>query len=58
VNIWHFGTKSFNVAEAKHFINTIKPFSLSYPTVLDIGDSSQANLNKELLTEKHALMMA
>jgi hypothetical protein len=46
------------VAEAKHFINTIKPFSLSYPTVLDIGDSSQANLNKELLTEKHVLMMA
>ena len=36
-------------AEARHFINTIKPYTLSYPAVLDLEDPSQANLNKQLL---------
>ena len=38
-------------AEARHFINTIKPYTLSYPAVLDLEDPSQANLNKQLLTD-------
>ena len=38
-------------AEARHFINTIKPYTLSYPAVLDLEDPSQANLSKQLLTD-------
>ncbi|MFY9379810.1 MAG: glycoside hydrolase family 25 protein, partial [Acutalibacteraceae bacterium] len=38
-------------AEARHFVNTIKPYTLPYPAVLDLEDPSQANLGKTLLTD-------
>lgn len=38
-------------AEAKHFINIIKPYKLTYPAVLDLEDISQSNLGKPLLTD-------
>ena len=38
-------------AEARHFVNTIKPYTLTYPAVLDLEDPSQANLGKTLLTD-------
>ncbi len=38
-------------AEARHFINTIRPYKLTYPAVLDLEDHSQANLDKKLLTD-------
>ncbi len=38
-------------AEARHFVNTIKPYTLTYPAVLDLEDPSQANLSKTILTD-------
>lgn len=37
--------------EARHFINTIKPYKLTYPAALDLEDASQAGLSKKLLTD-------
>ena len=38
-------------AEAKNFINTIRPYSFSYPVALDIEDSSIMSLGKSTITD-------
>ena len=38
-------------AEAKHFIETISPYKITYPVVLDFEDNSQVNLDKKLKNE-------
>ncbi len=38
-------------AEAKHFIETISPYKITYPVVLDFEDNSQVKLDKELKNE-------
>lgn len=37
--------------EARHFIETIKPYRIDYPVMFDFEDNSQAKLGRELLTE-------
>lgn len=37
--------------EARHFIETIKPYKIDYPVMFDFEDNSQAKLGKEKLTE-------
>ncbi|MGN0670736.1 MAG: glycoside hydrolase family 25 protein [Oscillospiraceae bacterium] len=37
--------------EAKHFIETISPYKITYPVVLDFEDNSQVNLDKEVKNE-------
>lgn len=37
--------------EAKHFLNIIKPYKLTYPVVLDLEDNSLADLSKNAVTE-------
>ena len=37
--------------EAKFFIKTISPYTITYPVVLDVEEQSQANLGKEKLTQ-------
>ena len=37
--------------EAKNFINTIRPYSFSYPLALDIEDSSILQLGKSMITD-------
>lgn len=36
--------------EARHFIETIKPYRIDYPVMFDFEDNSQAKLGKEMLT--------
>ncbi|MDE7229641.1 MAG: glycoside hydrolase family 25 protein [Oscillospiraceae bacterium] len=36
--------------EARHFIETIKPYRIDYPVMFDFEDNSQAKLGKETLT--------
>lgn len=36
--------------EARHFINTIKPYKIDFPVMFDFEDNSQAKLGKEKLT--------
>ncbi len=38
-------------AEAKHFIETISPYKITYPVVLDFEDNSQLKLDNELKNE-------
>ena len=38
-------------AEARHFIETISPYKITYPVVLDFEDNSQVKLDKELKNE-------
>ncbi len=37
--------------EARHFIETIKPYRIDYPVMFDFEDNTQANLGKEMLTD-------
>ncbi len=37
--------------EAKHFIETISPYKITYPVVLDFEDNSQVKLDKEVKNE-------
>lgn len=37
--------------EAKHFLNTIKPYKLTYPVVLDLEDNSIADLGTNTITQ-------
>ncbi len=39
------------ILEAKHFINTIKPYKLQYPAALDLEEASIAELGKEAVTD-------
>lgn len=39
------------IEEAKHFINTIKPYKLYYPAALDMEERSIAELGKESVTD-------
>lgn len=36
--------------EAKFFLETIKPYNITYPVVLDVEEQSQANLGKDEIT--------
>ena len=36
--------------EARHFIETIKPYRIDYPVMFDFEDNSQVKLGKEMLT--------
>ncbi len=38
-------------AEARHFIETIKPYEVNYPVMFDFEDNTQIKLGKEQLTE-------
>ena len=38
-------------AEARHFIETISPYKITYPVVLDFEDNSQVKLDKEVKNE-------
>lgn len=42
---------SESLAEAENFLNTISPYSFSYPVALDIEDNSIANLGKNTATD-------
>lgn len=37
--------------EARHFIETIKPYRIDYPVMFDFEDNTQANLGREMLTD-------
>lgn len=37
--------------EAKHFLETIKPYKIDYPVMFDFEDNSQINLGRDKLTE-------
>lgn len=37
--------------EARHFIETIKPYRIDYPVMFDFEDNSQAKLGREMLTD-------
>ena len=37
--------------EARHFIETIKPYRIDYPVMFDFEDNSQTKLGKEMLTD-------
>lgn len=37
--------------EAEHFLNTVKPYKMKYPLVLDIEDKTQSSLGKDKITD-------
>ncbi len=53
VGVYHYlyaSTVKEAVKEAKFFIESIKPYNITYPVVLDVEEQYQADLGKEKLT--------